>query len=371
MTGHVDVHSGLPESPVVRYRPERANKVIGLEIPVEEQRRILEGFGFEATADWDVTVPTWRARDVTREIDVIEEVARPVLDRVPHTMPLRRHVRGRLSLEQRVRRQAEDVLVGAGLSEAYTWSLAASDPHPEAIRLPDPMTSDQAVLRTTVLPGLVEAAKTALDVGAEDVGLFEIARVYYPSGEQLPNEGWHVGGVVEGGFERAKGVVESLYDSLHLELRVRRGSHPLLHPGKAAEIDTGLLGELHPALLEGRWGAFELDLGALAAAVPERMVYEDFITYPAVRQDIAVAVDEDVEVGALVDAAHAAAGALLREAHVFDVYRGEQVGDGKKSAAIRLSFQSPERTLTDAEADELRARIVAALADQFGAELRA
>jgi phenylalanyl-tRNA synthetase beta chain len=371
MTGQVDVHDGLPPRPVVRFRPERAERVIGLEVPPDDQRRALEGFGFEVAPEWDVTVPTWRARDVTREVDLIEEVARPLLDRVPLTMPRRRHVRGRLSDEQRLRRLVEDVLVGAGLSEAYTWSLAPSDPSPDAIRLPDPMTSDQAVLRTTLLPGLVEAASTALDTGAQDVGLFEIARTYLPSSERLPDERWRLGAVVQGGYAAAKGVLETLYGALHLELRVRRGSHPLLHPGKAAEIDAGIVGELHPSLLEGAWGVFELDLGTLFDRFPDRVVYEDVITYPAVHEDIAVTVDEDVEVGALVDAAHAAAGPLLREARVFDVYRGEQVGEGRKSVAIHLSFQSPERTLTDEEAAELRRAIIDALRQQFDAELRA
>jgi phenylalanyl-tRNA synthetase beta chain len=286
-------------------------------------------------------------------------------------MPLRRHVHGRLSKEQRVRRLVEDALVGAGLSEAYTWSLVASDPDPDAIRLPDPMTSDQAILRTTIVPGLVEAARITLDTGASDARLFEIARVYLPTGAPLPDERWHVAGIVVGGFLPAKGVVEALYDALHLELRVQRAKHVLLHPGKAADTDAGCVGELHPALLDGAWGAFELDLGELAAAVPERIVYEDVITFPAVLQDIAVAVDEDVEVGALVDVAHEAAGALLREARVFDVYRGEQVGAGKKSVAVHLAFQSPERTLTEDAATEVRERIVAALADRFGAVLRA
>ncbi|MBM2821666.1 MAG: Phenylalanine--tRNA ligase beta subunit, partial [Thermoleophilia bacterium] len=311
------------------------------------------------------------ARDVGREVDVIEEVARAVLDRVPHTMPLRRHVRGRLSKDQRLRRLVEDVLVGAGLSEAYTWSLAGSDPDPSAICLPDPMTSDQSILRTTLVPGLVEAARTGLDAGVGDAALFEIARVYLPSGAQLPDEHWRVAGVVAGGYEVAKGVLEVLYAALQLELRVVRGQHVLLHPGKAATTEAGWLGELHPTMLEGIWGAFELDLAALFEPVPERIVYEDVLTYPAVLQDIAVAVDEEVEVGALVDAAREAAGMLLRDARVFDVYRGEQVGPGRKSVAIHLSFQSPERTLTDEEAAEARARIVDALAAQFDADLRA
>ncbi len=371
MTGHTDVHAGLPERPVVHLRPERAGRVIGIEISPDEQRKTLEGFGFVVSPEWDVTVPTWRARDVTREIDLIEEVARPIIERIPHTMPLRRHVQGRLSNSQRLRRIVEDVLVGAGLSEAYTWSLAPSDPHPDAIRLPDPMTADQAILRTTLLLGLVDVARTALDTGAEDIGLFEIARVYLPSGEALPDERWRVGALVEGGYEAAKGVLEALYRALHVELRVRRGTHPLFHPGKAAESDAGSLGELHPTLLEGAWGAFELDLRTLFEQVPERVGYEDVVTYPAIREDIAVAVDEDVEVGTLVEAAREAAGPLLREARVFDVYRGEQLGEGRKSVAIHLTFQSPERTLTDEEAAGLRGLIVNALRERFGAELRA
>ena len=370
MTGHVDVHEGLPARPVVRFRPERASKLVGIDVPPDDQRATLTALGFGVADDWQVTVPTWRARDVTREADVIEEVARPLLDRIPYTLPLRRHVRGRLSKEQRLRRVVEDVLVGAGLSEAYTWSLVASDPSPDAIRLPSPMTSDQAVLRTTMVPGLVEAAKTGVDAGADDVAVFEIARVYLPSGEPLPIERWRAGGVVVGGYEAAKGVLETLYEALGLELRVERAAHSLLHPGKSAATEAGWLGELHPTLLEGSWGAFELDLDELFAAVPERIVYEDVITYPATLQDIAVAVDEDVEVGALVDVARETAGELLRDARVFDVYRGDQVGAGRKSVAIHLAFQSPERTLTEEEATAQRERIVAVLAERFGAELR-
>jgi phenylalanyl-tRNA synthetase beta chain len=233
------------------------------------------------------------------------------------------------------------------------------------------MTADQAILRTTLLPGLVDSARIAVEAGVEErVGRFEIARVYFPSGEQLPEERWRLGGIVQGGYSAAKGVAETLYDALHVELVVRRTTHPLLHPGKAAETEAGVLGELHPTLLDGQWGAFELDLATLFEAAPDAVEYEDVLTYPAVRQDIAVAVDEDVEVGALVAAAREAAGPLLREARVFDVYRGEQAGEGRKSVAIHLGFQSPERTLTDEDAAELRGRIVAALAETFGAELR-
>jgi phenylalanyl-tRNA synthetase beta chain len=132
-----------------------------------------------------------------------------------------------------------------------------------------------------------------------------------------------------------------------------------------------VLGEIHPAVLEGEWGGFELDLEPLFAASREPVAYEDVITFPLVRQDIAVTVPEDVEAGSLVAAAREAGGAELREARVFDVYRGGQVGEGRKSVALRLAFQSPERTLSDDDAAEIRGRIVSALAERFGAELRA
>jgi phenylalanyl-tRNA synthetase beta chain len=370
LTGSTDVHSGLPERPIVTLRPDRATRVIGLDVPADEQRGILERLGFEVGDGWSVVVPTWRARDVTREIDVVEEIARIVLDRVPRTTPLRRAVTGHLSTAQRSRRLIEDVLVGAGFCEAYTWSLTPSDPDPRALRLPDPMSGDHAVLRTTLLHGLVEAARVNVDAGSDAIALFEIARVYLPSGEGLPEERWRVGGIVEGGFGPSRTAVEALFDAFHLPLEPERTTHELLHPGKGAQVEAGWFGELHPSLLEGTWGAFELDVETLTRPVPERILYEDVITYPANRQDVAIVVDEDVEAGAIVSVARAAGGRELREARVFDVYHGDQVGAGRKSVAVHLVFQSPERTIPDDEANDLRRRIVGALEEHLGAELR-
>jgi phenylalanyl-tRNA synthetase beta chain len=360
--GDIDVQGDLPVPPVTRLRPERTDAVAGLEIPLVEQRRILERLGFEVEERAGVvTVPTWRARDVTREVDVIEEVIRVHgLEKVPFTLPLRREMFGRLSDEQRLRRVVEDVLAGAGLSEAYTLSFAPEG----AVRVVNPMNATQGALRTTLLDGLIEVAERNVNAGNERIALFEIARVF------LPEERLHVGGIVEGGFPAAKGVLEALYEALRVSLRVERTQEPFLHPGKAARTDAGWLGELHPARLEGSWGVFELDLGTLLAAVRPVPTYEDVITFPPVREDIAVVVAEEVPAGSLVDAAHEAAGAELREARIFDVYRGAQVGEGRKSVALALVFQSPERTLSDEDAAGLRGRIVSLLAERFGAELR-
>jgi phenylalanyl-tRNA synthetase beta chain len=144
----------------------------------------------------------------------------------------------------------------------------------------------------------------------------------------------------------------------------------VLHPGKAARTAHGWLGELHPRVLEGAWGAFELDLDALIEASPEAIAYAEVSPYPEVRQDLAFVVGEDVPAAALVDAIREAAGGALHHVEPFDEYRGEQIGAGKRSLAFRVAFGSNERTLTDEEASELRARIVSALAERFGAELR-
>jgi phenylalanyl-tRNA synthetase beta chain len=149
-----------------------------------------------------------------------------------------------------------------------------------------------------------------------------------------------------------------------------RTEDELLHPGKAARTPAGIVGELHPTLIDGTWCGFELDLLDLFAASREPVTYRDVISYPVVRQDLAVVVDEGVEAGAIVAAARSAGGDELRDVRVFDVYRGEPIPAGKKSVAFSVAFQSPERTLTDDDALRLRTAIVAALREQFGAELR-
>jgi phenylalanyl-tRNA synthetase beta chain len=368
--GESDVHGELPESPAIRLRPERASALIGLEVPADEQRRILQSLGFETSDGLEVRVPTWRLRDVTREIDLVEEVARMKLEEVPYTLPQRQEMYGRLSPEQRLRRDVEDALLGAGFSEAYTPSLVADDPRPDALRIPQPQSQDMAVLRTTLLPSLFEASRYNQSVGNSGVALFEIAHVYLAA-EGLPDERVHVGGVTEGPFGRAKGAVETILRALGIDAAFERAEHELLHPGKTASLGVGIVGEVRPGLLEGTWSAFELDLAALAGAAPALRAYEDVITYPALRQDLAFAVDEGVAAGDLAAAAREAAGAELRSMTPFDVYRGEQVGEGRKSIAFRVEFRSPERTLTDEEAAGIRERIVGALRDRFGAELRA
>ncbi|HEY5057985.1 MAG TPA: phenylalanine--tRNA ligase subunit beta [Gaiellaceae bacterium] len=367
-TGHADVQGTLPERSRIVLRPERTDALLGLAVPAEEQRAILGRLGFDAEGD-DFLVPTWRARDVAREIDLIEEIARFKMDEIPFTLPRRDAMFGRLTRWQRLRRLAEDVLAGCGYAEAYTPTFVADG----ELRLPEPLSAEAAALRTTLYASLVAAARHNVAVGNSEIALFEIARVYHaPSGSSgLPDERWHVAGIVEGGFADAKWAVEQLYGALKLEPSYERATEAFLHPGKSARTDEGWVGELHPSLLDGVWGAFELDLDALVAAAPQAVAFDEVSPFPEVRQDLAFVVGEDVPAASLAAALREAAGPELRAVAVFDEYRGEQVGPGKRSLAFRVAFGSPERTLTDEEAAVLRGRIVDALAERFGAVLRA
>jgi phenylalanyl-tRNA synthetase beta chain len=215
-------------------------------------------------------------------------------------------------------------------------------------------------------------------VGAEQAALFETGRVFLGSAEPLPAQPIRVAGALAGpedGFFRLKGVLEALHGALQVPFAVERTMEPFLHPGRAARFADGFVGTLHPEVAEGFGieapaAVFELDLAGLAARVPPVVLFRDVVSFPPLRQDIAVVVEEEVEAGAVVELVREAGGETLAHARVFDVYRGSPVPPGRKSLALRLVFQAPDRTLTDAEGDAARRRIVEALREQLGGELR-
>ena len=436
--GTLDIGGPGPAPAVLRLRDARTERLLGAAVPRADAVRILTGLGFgvaDAPDGLDVEVPAWRRGDVEREADLVEEVARLWgLDRLPATLPSRRGAVGRLAPEQRLRRRAEDALVGAGLFEAVGWSFAApglaarlrlpaEDPRARPIALENPMSEDQSVMRTTLAGSLLASLRHNRARGFEDVALFEFGAIYlaadvqdgaaqdgaggasaptgnpwYPQRDPaLPIERAHLGALMTGrvrpagwgepdpphaGYFSAKAVLEALARALRVELRVEpTETEPFLAPGRAAAVRVGAdgvpagwLGELHPAVaaswdLPGAAG-FELDFGALAGAATAVPHYADLTSFPAVRQDLAVVVDAGVPAARVLEVIRGAGGALLEEAAVFDVYRGAQVGEGRASLAVRLAFRAPDRTLTDAEVDKRRAKIVAALGETLGGELR-
>jgi phenylalanyl-tRNA synthetase beta chain len=413
----------LPAEPRrIRLREARVQAILGVPVTRERQAEILRALDFETQeaadspsgerAGLDVTVPPLRRRDVTREADLIEEVARiDGLEQLPATLPRHRPA-GRLSLELQLRRRAVDALVGRGLYETVGWTFAApatlerlrlpsEDPRRAgAVALENPLSEDQALLRTTLLGSLLDSAAHNAARGALDLRLFEVGTVFAaaPTAAEPPHEHRALGVLLSGRAvpptwresdpPRAdlfvvKGILEALTAALRAPLECRTGSEPFLHPGRAAELcldgePIGWLGELHPLVawdLEGA-AVMELDLDRLIAGAigDERSqagqrAYSDLISFPTLRRDLAVALPQAVAAAQALDAVRAAGGALLDDAHVFDVYSGPQVGEGRRSLALGLTFRAPDRTLTDEDVAPVRERIVAALAG-LGGELR-
>ncbi len=385
--GTIDIHGELPAPPVVPLRPARLEQVIGVHYSDDQIARVMSRLGYEAVAGgW--RVPTWRTGDTTREIDLVEEVARIVgVESVPTVLPPHAEAIGRWGEDERFRRDLVDILRGAGLTESVTIAFWDDDmpgrlrlaPDSPSVRVVNPMSADQTQLRSLVFPGLLYSLARNLAVGAEHVALFEIAQVALPANAEIPDQPLRVAGVLTGpgvDFSDVRGVVETVYGALGLELDVVRSGQPFLHPGRSADCAAGFFGELHPLVreafgIEVPVAVFELDTQALEQALAGIVLHRDVTSFPPLRQDIAVVVGEDVPAGDVLALVRATGGPLLSHAEVFDVYRGDQVGEGKVSLALHLVFQAPDRTLTDAEADAARADIVAALGAQLGAELRA
>jgi phenylalanyl-tRNA synthetase beta chain len=415
--GTVDVYPQPAPPRAVSLRIPRMDRLLGTRVPADEVVGILDRLGFDPRPGEDrlnVAVPPWRDSDVQREADLIEEVARVHgLDKLPTTLPARRSAVGRLTPSQRLRRRVEDLLRDRGLDECISYSFTSPRAlerlrlgDDQALRLENPLSGEQSVMRPLLLPGLLDAARHNAAHGRPALGLFESAHVYRPSGpldavlsgspggETPALERHHLAMLqtqaVPGGwgseeraasFFSARALLEAVLEVAGIDWRAEAEAAPFLHPGRAAAVmvderSIGWVGELHP-LVAGEWdvagpvAAFEIDVDAVVDAAEGRSVtYRDVTSFPAVLQDIAVVVTDETP-AATVEAAVREGGApLLESVEIFDVYRGEQVGAAEKSLALRLSFRAADRTLTDAEVGERRGAIEAALAE-IGGRLRA
>jgi phenylalanyl-tRNA synthetase beta chain len=423
--GMIDEAADVPEPHRLQLRHERVARLLGMEISPDQCAEYLERLDFEVERDGDdlqATVPFHRHYDVTREVDLIEEVGRihGYAANLPASLPSTSGQAGSLTREQRLRRRAEDAMRDLGFDSVVSLSL--TDPGmPRRLRIPDgdvaaepirvsnPLSAEHSVERTAVIGSLLDAAGYNRAHGAERVALFESGRAYLREGSS-PHDGvlagkfvgkrpapayepWRIasiatgalrpgswrGGAVEADFYSLKAVLEALVRQLGAAIEVVPGEEPFLHPGRSGRVlvegdDAGWVGEIHPLVCR-EWdldaaAGFEVDLAPLVAASPVGdEAYEDVISYPAVNQDVAVVVDESVPAAEVRAAVLEGGGELLRSAEVFDLYRGEQVGEGRKSLALRLSFRATDRTLTDEEVAERRTAIEAAV-EKIGGSLR-
>jgi phenylalanyl-tRNA synthetase beta chain len=440
--GTIDVGWEPAQELLIRLREARVQAILGVPVARERQAEILGALDFQTVpvldppelSGLDVTVPALRRVDVTREVDLIEEVARiDGLEKLPATLPARRGAVGLLSHAQKVRRAAEDALVGRGLHEVVGWSftdpglldrLRLGDEHPlrRVVRLENPMSETQSTMRPTLLGSLLDAARHNVARNGPDVAIFESGAVYraHPpsaSNGATPVEEHHALGALltgalggwaskswrgeraEADFFAAKALLEGVLDKFHVAWSVQPAEDwPFLHPGRSAEVlagykgaepvmaETGMLaegeclpasvgfvGEVHPLVAAewdlGRTAVFAIDLGKLAAASPPVAAFAPFASVPSLRQDLAVVLPDSVPAAEVLESVARAGGEMLDDVSVFDVYTGPQVGEGKRSLALALSFRGQDRTLTDEDVAPARARIVAALGE-LGGELR-
>ena len=406
LAGRIDEYPAPVPRPRLTLRVSRANQVLGTKLPPEKVEEILRDLHIPAISfDGEslvVQAPSHRG-DLQREEDLIEEVARLAgYDEIPVTLP-----EGLVDVPTpppyvRLRAEARQILQGLGFYETVTYSFQAErlanvlglSEAAAPLHLANPLSEEQALMRISLVPGLLEALRRNVSRQVQDVRLFEIAKIFIPqAGADLPREEHWLVGVMHGSREEPswltpaegvdffdlKGVVETLLDGLQVPgISFKQEDLPgyLLYGAKvySHERDLGTLGALSLTVaekldLEGQVFVFQLDFDALcqAAAPP---LYTPLPRYPAVYRDLALVLPASVPVAAVSQALHTHGQPWLKEAHLFDVYTGQHIPAGKRSLAFHLTYRDPERTLTDDAVDKHHQKLVEALAKELGAELR-
>ena len=405
--GIVDVYPGQQPLTEIQLRPERVNFVLGTTIETAEMVQILDRLGFDVDTTgkvYQVVVPTFRS-DVTREIDLIEEIARVYgYDNIPTTLP-----KGDIPVpaptpKTEARRRIKHFLLAAGMMEAVNYSfcdpncfdkirLNADDPLRNTLQLRNPLSPEMSVLRTTLTPGLLENAQHNRNHQIDTIALFEIGGVFVHDGKEKEPErvtGVLAGQIGEGvysdpyrhpDFFDIKGLVEGMLEVCGVvDWTLQKTDAPTFHPGRNAEVllgnrRIGVFGEVHPEVLENydlpyKAYLFEFDLEGLADAATFAKRFEPISIYPKVARDLAIVVDKETLSDMPTELIYTTGGDSVDSVRLFDVYEGEQVPEGKKSLAYTITYHSATETLTDKAVNTLHDEVVKCLNRELGAELR-
>ena len=396
----------------IPLRTSRVREILGTAVPEAEMVEILRRLEMAVEPAGEgrfvVTPPTCRI-DICREIDLIEEIVRLFgYDRVPATLPRIAVAAGAVSVAHRVERQVRAVLNGAGYTEVINYSFVSADAvdrlglldrdeRRTPVRIRNPLTEEQAVLRTTMSYSLLLNARRNADLGCPSLKFFETGRTFIALGEgKLPREENRLACLISGlqdgdrwdaperqvDFYDLKGVVENLLSTLRIPALSYRtgGSDVFLHPGRSCgvfsgESRLGFLGEVHPDLLarmglDGCVAVCELDLDLLGTLLPDRASFRSLPRFPSSSRDTAFLVRREIEAAELLRLTTDSREELLEKVHIFDVYEGRNIPAGMKSLGLRFAYRSPERTLTDEEVNEAHARIVRNIVETAGAAIR-
>lgn len=421
---------GTPPAPVTITIPvDLPARISGIDIAAETTVAHLEAVGCSVALDGDsltAVAPSWRP-DMTDPYDLVEEVVRIVgYDQVPSVLPPAPPGRGRTEA-QRLRRRVGLTLAGAGLVETISYpfvgeadwdrlDLPADDDRRTALRVVNPLNNEEPLLATTLLPGLLKALARNVGRGNTDVALFETSLVFAPTGDErapilgvdrrptdeewasiekaVPTQPMHLAIALTGHAEDAGwwgegraaswsdaiGVIRTLATELGVDLEVASTTREPWHPGRCAELRVGErvighAGELHPKVCKAygvppRSAVAEIDLDALLEHATAIVTGPAFSSYPVAKEDVALVVDASVPAAAVEAALREGAGELLESIRLFDVYTGDQIGEGKKSLAYALRFRAPDRTLKEGEAAAARDAAVALAAERTGAVQR-
>ena len=397
LDGTIDILNYVPQPRVLKLEPEKINALLGTDIGEDEMVSILKKLDFQVEGD-QVTVPSWRG-DVIGMADLAEEVARfHGYNNIPTTLMRGQTTLGGFSEEEKLERQLGSVCRSMGFDEIITYSFisptcydkirwAADDARRESFKILNPLGEDTSIMRTTVLPSMLEILTRNYNYRNQNVRLYEVGRIYLPGGEDglaVENKILSMGAYGEDmDFYTLKGCVEAILKDLRasdVRFVVPSETNPSYHPGRVADVYVGerrigVMGQVHPLVaqnygVDAQFYCAELELNALMAAKGADPEYVPLPKFPAVTRDIAVVCDEAVTVGALEDCIRKGAKGLLKDCKLFDIYRGKGVDEGKKSVAFSLVLRADDRSLTSEEADEDVKSILAALEKDLGAILR-
>ena len=410
--GYIDAIGEIPKMPEIKLRTSYTKKIIGFDVESTEIRKYLQGLDIEIVSEKNDTItarpPSYR-RDLTREIDLVEEVARlKGYDKIPETLPdVKMGYKAQSPMGSFIQ-DVSDIILSEGFDEIITYSfigsnsfdmmkLAEDDTIRDAIPLKNPLSEEMDVMRTTLVPGIIRTATTNINHLNFDLRLFEIARVYIPvDGEKLPDERYHLSALMSGkrvpkqwgeesvevDFNDIKGVWETIVDKIgKLGLKYDNNDHATyLDRVKSCVIQAdgemvGVMGRVDEGVAENfelqkDVYLLEVDLTRLSGIETRETTFVPIPRYPPVLRDVAVLVDMDVKSADVIDTIERAADENVKDVNIFDLYAGEQINEGEKSLALTIKYQSDERTLTDEEVNETHGKVLEVLKERLNARIR-